>query len=153
MKRTNRHKQKFGLTALAAACFAVCTYASSAAADDLSDGLTAFTRGDYQTAYTLLTPLASNNVPNAQLAVARMYHVGRGIEQNINEAKHWYYLAAQQGVTEAQFQLALIYLESNFASDDDEAALKWLSEAATKGHSQARFVYSSLTSTDDLYGC
>ena len=153
MKQLNRNKKRFGHTALAAACFVMGSYSSSTVADDLSNGLTAFNRGDYQTAHTLLAQLASANVPNAQLAIARMYHAGRGVEQNINEAKRWYYHAAQQGVIEAQFQLALIYLESNFASEDDETALKWLSQAATKGHQQAQFVYSSLTGTDDLYGC
>jgi TPR repeat protein len=117
--------------------------------DHLSDGLTAFNLGHYKSAYVHLAPLASENVPDAQLAVARMYHAGLGLPQDIQSAAYWYRLAAENDLAEAQFQLGVIC----FDGDDPDEALDWFAQAAEKGHEQAAVIYNHLLNSDTPLGC
>jgi TPR repeat protein len=47
--------------------------------------------------------------------------------------------AAEQGDAEAQFNLGLIYNNSEGVPRDDVEALKWFLEAAEQGHAEAQF--------------
>jgi len=80
----------------------------------------------------------------AQLFLARMYRMGRGIEQN--EAETWLRRireAAEQGESEAQFSLALTFSEGLGVGQDQAEATKWLRRAEEQGDSYAA-VYLSL---------
>lgn len=61
---------------------------------------------------------AENGDANAQFAIARQYERQR----QYKNAEHWYLLAAQQGHTEAMYEVASMYDESN---GNDAKALEW----------------------------
>ncbi|WP_412531033.1 tetratricopeptide repeat protein, partial [Escherichia coli] len=68
-----------------------------------------------------------------------MYSDGRGTDKNICEARKWFLLAAQNGNTSAQYELARI---SRFAVEplrNYEEALQWYLSAATQGHEVAQY--------------
>ena len=61
----------------------------------------------------------------AQYQLALMLMTGKGVEQDPKLAGSWFQCAANQGVTEAQYQLAQLELK-NIAPGGKTAAYKWL---------------------------
>ncbi|MDH5216497.1 MAG: sel1 repeat family protein, partial [Gammaproteobacteria bacterium] len=53
------------------------------------------------------------------------------------EAAYWYAEAGNQGMADAQFNLAQMYNEGDGVHKNQEAAVKWYRVAAEKGHMQA----------------
>ena len=80
-----------------------------AQAASLSAGLAAYEHQNYNAAAAILRPLAIAGDPRAQSYVGYMYATGRGFPQNYNVAAYWYFRAANQGETTAQYQLGLLY--------------------------------------------
>ena len=74
-------------------------------ADDLQDGLDAYDRKDFKTAYKLWLPLAEQGNAKAQINLGFMYANGLGVLQDYKEAAKWYRLSAEQGLAEAQYNL------------------------------------------------
>ena len=73
---------------------------------------------------------------SAQIALAKLYMLGRDLPCNPEEAQRLYSLAAEQGVASAQRELALFYISggnSNFAT-----AAKLLHQAAEQGDASAQ---------------
>lgn len=66
-----------------------------------------------------------------------MYAGADGVPQDDHEAAHWYRLAAEQGLAEAQFNLAALYAVGKGVSQDYLAAYQWLCLAASAGDSHA----------------
>ena len=66
-------------------------------ADKLQDGVFRYKAGEYDTAYELLLPLATDGNPAAQAILGVMYEKGQGVSQNFSEATKWYRLSADQG--------------------------------------------------------
>ena len=54
-------------------------------------------------------------------------------------AAHWYLPAAEEGLADAQTNLALLYLDGRGVRRDERAAVKWLTAAASRGFSAAQF--------------
>lgn len=91
----------------------------------------------------------------AQSNLGRMYEEGRGVDRDESEAERWLRRAAAQGDAEAklllkrkngtrgdleaQWELALIYLDGQGVSKDEAEAAHWLSLAAQHGHVEAQF--------------
>jgi len=96
---------------------------------------------------------ACDGEPEAQLELARRYHLGDGLPESPIEAAHWYQRAACHGVAEAQFQLGAMYLEGVGVSEDSVAALRWISQAAERDHPQARLLYEYLLTHDEALDC
>ena len=122
-------------------------------AASVDEGLAAYRSQDYQDAHDILGPLARQGQPEAELALARMYHTGRGVEQDVHEAVYWYCHAASHGVAEAQFQLALFYLDGNVVNENEAMALDWLEKAADQGHQQAARLRQLVLDNELLVGC
>ena len=59
-----------------------------------------------------LIDLAERVSVYVQFELALMYYNGEGVEQNFQEALHWYERAAKLGHVEAQYKLARIYYKS-----------------------------------------
>lgn len=66
------------------------------------------------------------------------YEDGLGIAKNPGEAVKWYSKAAQQGVPERQYSLALMYIEGLGVTKNEAHAHFWLQKAANQGHGQAK---------------
>ena len=62
-----------------------------------------------------------------------MYEAGQGVPQDDAEAVAWYRQAAEQGHTEAQFNLGFMYATGRGVSRDLVEAAAWWFKAATQG--------------------
>lgn len=47
--------------------------------------------------------------------------------------------AAEQGYTDAEYQLGLCYLDGEGVGEDEQVAYRWLQKAADKGHMEAQY--------------
>lgn len=104
----------------------------------------AYQRGLYKTAYNLAIERANQGDPAAETLVAEILSRGLGVPVNGAEAAKWYQRAAEQGVSEAQFQYALILLDGRFAKKDDKEAQALLQASAEAGNPLAQFNLAQL---------
>lgn len=103
----------------------------------LDEGLAAYERGDYVTAFQEFKPLAEQGDASAQYSLGMLYRLGRGVPQDDGEAMKWFRLAAEQGDAAAQYIVGLKYLTTALGPNDVEAA-KWVRRAAEQGHAKAQ---------------
>jgi TPR repeat protein len=81
----------------------------------------------------LCEPLALSGLGHAQLCTARLYERGEGgAIRNQGTARYWYRAAAEQGVAEAEYQVAGFTRER-------EQKLDWYTRAADHGHAGAAY--------------
>jgi hypothetical protein len=76
--------------------------AAPVATADFSSALSAYERGEYQSARQEFLTLAQQGDAGAQYMLGRLYEQGLGAPQDYVEAHAWYNLAAAQGRTEAR---------------------------------------------------
>jgi TPR repeat protein len=105
----------------------------------LDDGLAAYDRGDYATAYRELAPAAAGGAPAAQYAVARMYLSGEGISRDGAEGLKWLQKAATAGVGPAQYQLGACHEWGIEVAQDYSQAARWYRMAADRGVPVAQY--------------
>jgi TPR repeat protein len=69
------------------------------------------------------------------------FQVGKKHDKNkdYDLALKWYQLAANQGDSDAQYNLGVLYDEGNGTAQDYKTALKWYQLAADQGHSYAQY--------------
>ena len=60
--------------------------------------------------------------------------------QQFDEALRLYKQAANQGIAEAQYQLAMLYLQGNSGQKDPAQAVRWLEEAIKQDHAGAQYL-------------
>ncbi len=97
------------------------------------DALAAYNRGDYPTAFRLISRLAEQGDPAVEAALGVMYNSGLGVPQNYAEAAKWFHRAAERGSGSACSMLGIIYTNGYGVSRDDNAAMKWFLQAANRG--------------------
>lgn len=91
----------------------------------------------YEKAITLLEPLVQQNNGQAQLRMASLLRVGKGVKANLEKAMYLFEMASLNGVAEAQYAFALM-LEKNLETDQDQIYFyRWLQAAAEQGHTRA----------------
>src|SRR4051812_31596336 len=83
--------------------------ATASLASPLDEGVQAAKSGDYQTALTLLTPLAEAGEPQAEFTLGVLYANGYGVAKDPAVAARWYRRAADKGLAEAQNNLGALY--------------------------------------------
>ena len=111
------------ILAILGATFASSSYGKISMYDA---GIEAYMRKHYQVAMYEFEPRAMRGDPIAQFYVGRMYHLGRGVNQDKKMAEKWYKKAAEQHEPRAQYYLAILYLEWN---KDLAMAKGWLKNA------------------------
>ncbi|MEO0368689.1 MAG: tetratricopeptide repeat protein [Pseudomonadota bacterium] len=111
----------------------------------LDRGLSAYYAGDYQTASALLQPLADKGIARAQLRIAYMYFLGRGLDENKGEADRIVRAAlpaiqkfATEGRTWAQSDLGSLYEDGLVLARDYKEAVFWYRSAAEQGYAGAQ---------------
>ena len=104
-----------------------------AVAEPFEDATKAYNRGDYETAYRLIKPLAEQGLPEAQVNLGLMYDRGQGVPQDFAEALKWYRKAAEQGFAEAQTNLGIMYYTGQGVPKDYVLARMWFT-LATSGY-------------------
>jgi TPR repeat protein len=105
----------------------------------LDDGLAAYDRGDYATAYRELAPAAADGAPAAQYALARMYLSGEGVTRDSAKGLKWMREAATAGVGLAQYQLGAGYELGIVTPQDYSEAARWYRMAADRSVALAQY--------------
>ena len=117
----------------------VFSFQSTAWADTLEQqfqqGSEATTRGDYQTTFKFLLPLAEQGNAEAQLMLGVMYARGIGVKQDDFEAVKLYRQAAEQGYANAQAILGFSYLLGQSGVQVNKSLAKeWFGKACDNGN-------------------
>src|SRR3546814_4292055 len=86
------------------------------AAAGFAEAMAAYRIADYHTAYEEFLPLAEGGMAAAQYKLGLMYENGRGVAKDLAMAEKWYALAAEQGYSSAQYNLAFVH----YSHDDIE---------------------------------
>ena len=126
----------------------VFSFQSTAWADTLEQqfqqGSEATTRGDYQTTFKFLLPLAEQGNALAQMMLGVMYAKGLGVKQDDVEAVKWYRKAAEQGYAPAQLVLGALYLSGNGVQVNKSLAKEWFGKACDNGDQNGCEYYGKL---------
>ncbi len=83
-------------------------------------------KGDYDTTFRYLLPLARKGSPDAQEVLGLMYRIGQGVPKNNEYALDWLLMAAEQGRPLAQHHLASMYFNGEGTVKDPIKALVWI---------------------------
>lgn len=115
-------------------------FAPAAAKADFADGVRAYEAGDHKAAYEAWLPLANRGDVAAMRNIGHLYRWGQGVEKDINQAIHWYRMAAEKGFSRAQANLAAIYLQGDEGTPVNyEEAHKWFAAAAVQNLAVAQY--------------
>lgn len=112
---------------------AVLPLAGAMAADEFGAGLAAYNAADYGTAVDHWRPLADENDPKAQTALAFLYLRGLGVRQDDVRAADWYRRAAELGRPEAQLFLGSLYYQGRGVPQSFTLAHVWCEIALARG--------------------
>lgn len=111
-----------------------------AAKADFVQGVRAYEAGDYKGAYEAWLPLANRGDVAAMRNIGHLYRWGQGVEKNVDQAIHWYRMAAEKGFSRAQANLAAIYLQGDEGTPVNyEEAHKWFAAAAVQNLAVAQY--------------
>ena len=105
----------------------------------LAEGLAAYDRGDYATAFRELSPAAASGAPVAQYNLARMYFSGEGVARDDAQGLKWLRQAAAAGIGLAQYQLGAFHEFGIDLPQDYGAAARWYHMAADRGVPVAQY--------------
>jgi TPR repeat protein len=102
------------------------------------DGVTAYNKGDYATAYEEFKPLAEQGDAKSQYNLGVMYSNGQGVSKDYAEAVKWCRKAADQGYADGQYNLGVMYYLGKGVPKDYVQAYMWFDLAAEQGISDAK---------------
>ena len=102
----------------------------SIAVAGLAEGYRAYVRGEYQTAYTELLPVARAGDYNAGYYLGLLYWEGNGVEKDLATAVVWLSDAAARGHAGAQLSMALAYENGQGVERNYHRGAELMSEAA-----------------------
>ena len=113
-------------------------FCAGAFAGNLDDGVAAYERGDYATAFANFKELAAQGIAEAQFNLGLMYEKGQGVVQDYKLAVYLYAKAAEQGVALAQSNLGFMYDKGRGVAQDHKQAVYWYAKAAAQGNAYAQ---------------
>jgi hypothetical protein len=85
----------------------------------------------YAQSITELKGKAEDGDVQAQMALAKAYHLGEGTEKDEAQAVRWWAKAAEKGLANAQYNLGMAYRAGAGVEKDNVQAYFWLSIAAS----------------------
>lgn len=106
-------------------------------AQTFEQSLAAVERGDEVAAFTGFKKLGEQGNAKAQFNLGLMYHSGRGVPEDDQQAMAWYRKAAEQGDADAQYNLGEMYRNERSTLKDEQSAYFWLLLASAQGHQNA----------------
>ncbi len=113
------------------------TVAFSAQAEPYDDGLMAYASGNFTKAGQHFMAAANQGSPGAEHMLMRLYAEGKLHTANLDaETLKWTRKAAENGIKQAQFQLAEIYAKKQGKVKN---AIQWYRRAADQNHPDAFF--------------
>ena len=80
----------------------------------------------------------------AQFALGNLYAGEKEFHEDSSKAFTWWTRAAEQGLKEAQYNLAVAYCDGRGPARDFAACAKWCRRAADQGHSDAQLLLGHL---------
>lgn len=99
-------------------------------------------------AVEVLTRIANEGNPLAQLRLGDLYFHGKEVTEDENMAIFWWKKSAASGNAEAMYQIAHAYLFGSTAAkgvaDPDREAATWYFQAASAGHAEAAYTLGLL---------
>ncbi len=98
----------------------------------------------YETLFKKLEGQAVLGDSAAQFDVGQMYQYGIGVKKDVNQAIHYYQLAAAQQDLPSEYNLGLLYLTGTDIQPDYPLAINWLTDAAFKGNGFAQYALASI---------
>ena len=107
---------------------------------DISEGIEAYNQGDYSKAIEvfLVHKLSYLNPdPRADFLLGVMWHDGKGVKQNYENALHYYRQAAERGYAPAQTHLGTMYYNGYGVIQNYEKAANWYLKAIDRKHGAA----------------
>ena len=114
---------------------------------DLSSGIAAFEAKHFNSATSLLGPLAQSGNAEAQYRMAIMAQNGLGMVENELLAFRFMREAAESGMGLAQHGLGFMYLQGECVSQNAKKALSWFEKAADQGLQGAMTTIGMMTTT------
>jgi len=102
-------------------------------------GQTAYFFGNHGQAFALWQPLAEQGFADAQASLGWLYQAGLGVQQDLQQALHWYRKAAAQGHAVAQNNLGVMYQQGLGVPSDLARAIDWYRKSARQGYRFAQF--------------
>jgi uncharacterized protein len=128
------------ITLLSALTFIFLLTSSSVIfADDFQDGVDAYNRKDYKTAYQLWLPIAEQGDAEAQYNLGVMYDDGTGVLQDYKEAVRLFRLSAEQGNIGAKTNLGWMHDYGYGVHQDHKEALRLYRYSAELGNIYAQY--------------
>ena len=113
-----------------------------AAAPDPANGLqaaqAALDKGDYESAVSLLTPLAESGNAEALYVLGRLRLEGRGVKKNEQRAAQLFSQAAEKGDISAQNAWATALARGQGTRRNYREAARWFRKTAAQGLAQRR---------------
>lgn len=122
----------------------VMTVAGPTLADAVSDGLSAWQRGDRTAARDYWQSAADRGDVDAMLLLSQWYQRGDGGEPDDQQALHWLANAAETGHTMASYNLGARYLNGVGVREDPVKAAQLWRRAAVQGLPQAQYNLGTL---------
>ena len=99
-----------------------------------------------------LTDIQSKAIANdaeAQSQLGTVYFYGLlGMKQSDENAMQWFEMAANQGHANAQYNLGMMYKNSQGVKQSDDNAMHWFEMAANQGHANAQYNLGVMHSRD-----
>jgi TPR repeat protein len=95
-------------------------------------------RPDYGRALEAFRKTARDGYAPAQLALAKMYLDGVGVQRDPRIAAEWCAKAAKQGLLEAEFMSGLMAANGDGMAQNPSGAANWYKKAAAQGHPKAQ---------------
>ncbi len=89
-----------------------------------------------------LTKMAMAGEAEAQVALARLYHVGGVVKLNLSSAYDWYKKAAELGHFEAQHIIGGFYYSGEVVAKDYKTAVYWWKKSAAQDYAPAQYELS-----------
>jgi len=119
---------------------AISTSFLAQAQSTFEEGYQAASTGDYQQAFKIWQPLATQDNALAQSNLGILYENGWGVKQDAEKAFFWYQKSAELGQMDAQHNLATLYQQGNGVEQDLNKAGFWYEKAAKKGHGDSQVI-------------
>jgi hypothetical protein len=101
------------------------------------EGLAAYERAAYETAFKEFMEAAEQGHAEAQFYLGLMYLEGIGVLKNYAEAFKWFRMAAEQGHAGAQTSLGAMYASGRGVPRDYVMSYMWANLAASQGEETA----------------
>jgi TPR repeat protein len=131
-KEVSMRTVKIGLAALVLAAFAsVSAVAQTPSSEPVPERLSRRVEA--------LSKKALAGDTAAQLRLGIAFEFGQGVDKNLDEAIHWYRIAADRGDPVAQTNLAYLFETGGNGSANPPEAAKWYLRAAVSGFARAEF--------------